>query len=127
MNSPDPIPDDVRRFVLTSVPSVPFLEALLLLRTEPEREWDAAAIARRLYVPEAKAAELLRALQDSGIAARAPGAGPYGYAPTDPNLRAMVDKVEHLYATRLVEITALIHGRDRRAMQFADAFRWKKE
>lgn len=126
MTSQNPISDDVRRFVLTSVPSVPYLEALLLLRSE-RGPWDAATIARRLYVPEAKAAELLRALQESGIAVRPDGAAGWHYEPSDPNLRAMIDKVEHIYTTRLVEVTALIHSRDKRAMQFADAFRWKKD
>ena len=36
------IPEDLRRFVLTSIPSVPFLEALLLMR--PGDVW-------MLYVP----------------------------------------------------------------------------
>ena len=75
----------------------------------------------------AKAAELLRALQDSGIAAGPGAVGGYRYDPSDPNLRAMIDKVEHLYSTRLVEVTALIHSRDKRAMHFADAFRWKRD
>ena len=38
------IPDDVRRFILTSVPSVPYLEAMLLLRGEPQAAWDASAL-----------------------------------------------------------------------------------
>ena len=33
------IPEDIRRFVLTSIPSVPFLEALLLMRAAPEQPW----------------------------------------------------------------------------------------
>jgi hypothetical protein len=121
------LPDDVRRFVLTSIPSVPYLEALLLLRSQQDRDWDAGTAARRLYVPEARAAELLRGLRDSGLAT-VTEAGRFRYQPKDDALRVMVDQVEHLYATRLVEITDLIHTRvEKRALQFADAFRWKKE
>lgn len=124
----EPLSDEVRRFVLTSIPSVPYLEALLLLRAEPERDWDAYTVARRLYVTENKAAELLRELQDAGLALRHPESGGYRYEPRDAGLREMIDKIERLYATRLVEVTALIHTRvDRRAVQFADAFRFKKE
>ena len=121
------LPDEVRRFVLTSIPSVPYLEALLLLRSDAQRDWDARSVARRLYVPEGKAVELLRALQEAGAASRGAGES-WRYAPHDDNLRAMIDSVDHFYATRLVEITALIHTHvDRRAVQFADAFRFKKE
>jgi hypothetical protein len=125
--SHQPLPDDIRRFVLTSVPSVPFLEALLLLRTHPEQRWDARTVARRLYVPEHGAEPLLRDLQAAGLAQLGPE-GTWQYAPQDPELRATVDRVAEAYATRLVEVTTLIHSRvDRRAMQFADAFRFKKE
>ena len=65
------VPDEVRRFILTSVPSVPYLEALLLLRGEPAHSWNASQVARRLYIGEAQAQELLDALQQSGIAGSA--------------------------------------------------------
>lgn len=120
------IPADVRRFVLTSIPSVPFLEALLLLRSGRQPEWSARDVARRLYVPEAAALQLLEHLRDAGFAASA-GEGLFRYA-AEPALAAMVSKVEHCYATRLVDVTALIHAKvDKRAQQFADAFRWKKD
>ncbi|HEY0824150.1 MAG TPA: hypothetical protein VGD76_10220 [Ramlibacter sp.] len=123
----DNLPDDIRRFVLTSIPSVPYLEALLLLRSQPQQAWGAAAVARRLYVPEARAAELLRALQESELVAWTEGEG-FRYAPRDEALRITIDTLDRLYATRLVEITSLIHTRvEKRAMQFADAFRWKKD
>lgn len=123
----EPLPDDVRRFVLTSIPSVPHLEALLLLRSQPQRPWDALTIARRLYVPEARAAELLRSLHAGGFAVDEGGAG-FRYQPRDEALQGMIERVDHLYATRLVEMTDLIHTRvEKRALQFADAFRWKKE
>ncbi len=35
------IPDDLRRFILTSVPSVPYLEAILLLQRERGTAWTA--------------------------------------------------------------------------------------
>lgn len=37
-----PIPHDVRRFVLASVASVPFLEAMLLLHAHANASWNAA-------------------------------------------------------------------------------------
>lgn len=125
-----PIPEDVRRFVLTSVPSVPFLEALLLLRADPGREWDGAMLAGRLYIRERVADDLLDALCTAGMARRceAPGAQPlYCYAPGDA-LRDRIDRLAEVYARQLVEITHLIHSSlDRKAQQFADAFRLRKD
>jgi hypothetical protein len=126
MTSPE-LPADVRRFILTSVPSVPYLEALLLLRAEPSKSWDAGQLARRLYVPERTGAELVQLLHDSGIAAAVGEAGAVRYAPA-AELAELLDRVAHAYATDLLTVTELIHSRiDRRAQRFADAFRFRKE
>lgn len=120
-------PPDVRRFILTSVPSVPYLEALLLLRADPASAWDTAGLSRRLYVPERTAGELLQQLRDSGVAEPVGEGGAIRYAPT-AELRDVLDRVAQAYAQDLVTVTGLIHSRiDRRAQQFADAFRFRKE
>lgn len=123
-----PIPEDIRRFVLTSIASVPHLEALLLLRAEPERSWDVLQVAQRLYISERIAAGLLDDLCRSGMISRAEGAQQaYRYAPTSDSLRATIDALAELYARHLVDITNLIHSKlDRKAQQFADAFLWRK-
>lgn len=126
MTSPE-LPADVRRFLLTSIPSVPYLEALLLLRADPAHAWDAGQLARRLYVPERTGAELVQLLRDSGIAAPEGAAGAVRYAP-EAELAALLDRVAQAYATDLLTVTELIHSRiDRRAQRFADAFRFRKE
>jgi hypothetical protein len=121
------LPADLRRFILTSIPSVPYLEAILLLRADPAQAWGAAQLARRLYVPEPTGAELLAQLRGNGIAAEAEPAGSVRYAPA-PDLAVLVDDLAAAYAQDLVAVTRLIHSRiDRRAQQFADAFRFRKE
>jgi hypothetical protein len=71
------MPEDLRRFVLTGIPSVPFLEALLLLRGEAGRAWPSEDVARRLYVRQRDAAALLAQLCEAGMAAQcAPGEAP---------------------------------------------------
>ena len=118
---------EVRRYILTSVPSVPFLEAVLLLRSEPGAAWDAARLSRRLYVSDRSAGELLSQLASSGIAGPHPGGVGVTYAPPD-ELGGLLDEVATAYAADLVAITDLIHSRiDKRAQQFADAFRFRKE
>jgi hypothetical protein len=120
------VPDEVRRFVNAAIPSVPFLEALLILKDQPSTAWEPAMLARRLYVSETVADQLLADLQIAGVTAPAPGGRGQCYAATG-ELAAMLDQVARYYTSHLVEITALIHNKgDRRARQFADAFRWKK-
>ena len=42
------IPEDVQAFLLKRIDSIPQLEALVLLRANPEFEWSAATLARLL-------------------------------------------------------------------------------
>jgi hypothetical protein len=130
------IPEDLRRFVLTSVPSVPFLEALLLMRADPAQCWNRDTLARRLYVRDKVAEALLDELCRSGMAARGAvsdsdadaSADAYCYRPREEVLRDRIDRLAELYATHLVEVTHLIHSSlDRKAHQFADAFKWRKD
>jgi hypothetical protein len=127
------IPDEVRRFILTSVPSVPYLEANILLRAEPNDPWDAQRLSRRLYLPEPRTAELLQALAAAGIAEPAQQEASqrvseaFRFNPATPELDAMLDRLTRVYAGNLMGVTDLIHSRvDKRAQQFADAFRWRK-
>lgn len=124
------IPEDIRRFVLTSIPSVPFLEALLLMHADPARPWRKDTLAQRLYVREKTADALLADLCAAGMAAPcpAPHLDACCYAPESEALRQRVDRLADLYATHLVEVTLLIHSSlDRKAQQFADAFKWRKD
>ena len=121
------LPADVRRFILTSVPSVPYLEALLLLRADPSQAWDAGQLARRLYVPERTGTELVELLRASGTAVAGGQGSAVRYAPA-AELAEVLDRVAAAYATDLLTVTELIHSRiDRRAQRFADAFRFRKE
>jgi hypothetical protein len=122
------IPDEVRRFILTSIPSVPYLESILLLQRETSSAWNAARLAERIYVPQAHAAFLLRSLEAARISAKEPGVQDgYRYAPP-PQLAAMLERVAQHYATDLFAVTALIHSSpEKRAYQFADAFRLRKD
>lgn len=120
------LPADVRRFILTSVPSVPYLEAVLLLRADPRQAWTAPRLAQRLYVPERTAAELLVQLREAGVTEPAAD-GSVRFAPA-PALAEVLDHLAEAYAAHLMTVTDLIHSRmDRRAQQFADAFRFRKD
>jgi len=126
-----PIPDDIRRFVLTSIPSVPHLEALLLLRAGEAEFWSAAMVAERLYIGEKVALGVMRDLCRAGMSEprELPGGlFQYRYQPASDAMRALIDQLAVLYGSHLLEVTYLIHSAlERKAHMFADAFKWRKD
>jgi hypothetical protein len=122
-------PNDVRRFILTSIPSVPYLEALLLLRAAPDQDWDGKKVAQRLYMSEKAAGALLDGLHAANIAIAAQQkAGSYRYGPAPEELRQIIDLVAVTYSRQLVAVTNLIHSKtSKKAQQFADAFKLRKD
>ena len=120
------IPNDVRRFVLTSVPSVPYLEAALLMRGVAHRSWSVAELAASLYVSERTAAELVDALAEGGIARLE--ASRYRFEPRDEALGASLDRLADCYAADLVGVSNLIHDATQKsASRFAAAFKLRKD
>lgn len=125
----EPLPEDIRRFILTSIPSVPFVEAVLLYRGAAGRMLETSEVARRLYLPEADALALVEALREARIVEADP-AEPrrHRYAPGPPELAALLERLAEHYTHDLIAVTHLIHSRTgRRAVQLADAFRWRKD
>lgn len=119
---------EVRRFILTSIPSVPHLETLLLLWRERNREWDAAGVAQRIYVPERTAAAVLAELAASGLVATTGDPPRCRFDATREALATLVARLDAAYARDLVGVTRLIHSRSsRQAQAFADAFKWRKD
>ena len=118
----DQIPEDLRHFILDALPSVPHLEALLLLRAQQGIPSSADAIAKRLYVAEKTAEGVLRDLVATRLVAREDRS--YRYAPASLELARLVDRLAEFYAHALVAVTNLIH--ERAARIFADAFKFRK-
>ena len=120
------IPDEVRRFLLGAIPSVPHLEALLLLHADPARGWDAAALAGRLYLDTPRATVLLADLVRGGLVRGEDGQHRFG--PADEGLAEVVGELARIYARHVVAVAELIHSApDRRAQRFAEAFLLRKD
>lgn len=122
--------DELRRFILR-IPSIPFLEALLLLRSAPTQAWDAETLARRLYINSSQAIELLKSLAAANVCTkikRSPES--FIYKPESDEMRVLVDELANEYAHNLIEVTNLIHAnssKDQKIHLLADAFVWRKE
>lgn len=125
----DVIPDDVKQFILQNIDSIAQLECLLLLRAQPGRQWDAAAIAKELYIDPQQANVLLSRLLAQGWVGREENQVPvvYHYV-TDPAFDAVIGRLADVYKKYLVPVTHLIHAKPKSKIQeFADAFRIKKD
>jgi hypothetical protein len=121
-------PDAVRRFVLTSIPSVPHMETLLLLWREQRGAWTADAIAARLFISAAHARSVAEELCNADLLEC--GGDPVHYRCRNgpASLLALLQAVDAAYTRHLRAVTALIHSNvDRKAARFAQAFLWEKK
>lgn len=123
------IPEDVRRFLLTAIPSIPYLEAMLLFHRSPEVDRSVSDVAQWLYLSERRAVELLESLREAGVLAfDAAGTSRYRYAPRDDALARAIDALSQVYAADIVGVTRLIHDTTgKHAQLFADAFKLRKD
>ena len=124
---PDDLPPALKQFVEQHIESVPQLEALLLLRRDPQRGWTAAEIAKELYVPENASATLLVDLARRGFVAAAPD-GRSVYRSRSEEENKLIDELAEVYRQRRVAVISLIYSKPLNKVQtFADAFRFSKE
>jgi hypothetical protein len=121
----DLIPGDVKQFILENIDSVAQLEGLLLLWNNSEVDWNAEEIAKRLYIDQAQAADIVTHLCARELFInQATGSPTYRYQPASSELRQKVDRLAEAYSKYLVPITNLIHSKAQtRVQQFADAFK----
>jgi hypothetical protein len=121
----EPIPDDLREFILAHIDSVAQLEALLLLRRDPSTAWSPNSVAQRLYVSEGEATDLLTRLADYGFLITKEGS--YYFGPQSAERREMADRVADAYSQHLIPVTNIIHGKPRRIREFSDAFKLRRD
>lgn len=118
------IPNDIRRYLMQCVPSVPYIEAVLLMR-EGRHAWQPDALARRLYLNEDDARRLLARMQLDGLIAA--DAGGLRYHPESSELDQLWGRLAVVYTNHLIEVSTLIHAKPSgKAQILADAFLWRK-
>jgi len=123
--SDSPITVDVRDFILEYIDSVAQLEALLILRSSPQQTWDIPTVARRLFIVEAEAAQILSGLVASELATT--DGTTFSYCIRDTGRRELVDKVAQSYSQFLVPVTKLIHAKSVGIRKFASAFKFRRD
>jgi hypothetical protein len=121
-------PPGLRQFIENQIESVPQLEALLLLRSDPQRNWSDADVAKALYIPQDVAAALLAEFVRRGFATIVPPEARYAYRNRDKETDALISTLASVYQERRVAIISLIYSKPLNKVQtFADAFRFGKE
>ncbi len=120
----DPIPADVREFIVKNIDSIAYLEALLLLRAHQATVWNASSVAARLYIEDVEAAAILSRLVRDGFAKSQDER--YSYECLN-EVDTMVDRVATVYARHLIPVTNLIHSRPGSIRAFASAFKLRKD
>ena len=130
MADPTPVEvDQVLRFVLDEIDSVPELEALFLLWQNRPAAWNVADIARRLYIVPDQAQAVLVDLSRKGMLAVDPERPDlYRYESTSAERDQLMGRTEAVYRRQIVRISTLIHSKPSSAVRdFARAFRFTKE
>jgi hypothetical protein len=119
------LPAELREFLAKHIDSIAELEALLLLRESRETVWYVHSLAKRLYVEEQQAMEVLSQLGAHGFVKG--DANGYRYAPISDELDRLTGLLAEYYRRHLIPVTQLVHAKTRRIRQFADAFKLKKK
>jgi hypothetical protein len=129
---PEVLTDDLRRLIF-SIPSIPHLEAILLMRRSGE-SWQPAQLAQRLYLSTERTAGILTdlvAARICGVEGDVDPAYPtYRYAPYTTELDMLAASLARYYSQNLIEVTNMIHASPRRhsrIQEFADAFKWDRK
>ncbi len=123
------IPEDVQRFIVDKIDTVPHLEALLLLWESRPKGWTEEEIAVRVYVPVERARAILQDLVRLRLAvAHTASTDVYRYDAAWDESSQTMPRVAETYGRQLVRVATLIHSKASPAVrEFARAFQFKNE
>jgi hypothetical protein len=124
----EPIPENVRRFIVERINSVETLEILLLLHGHPAEEFGAAEVSRRLCTSAESAATRLADLQQAKLLVTT-AAEPLKYRFDSTSTEAaLVADLEKVYKERRVSVISFIYSKPSDPLRaFSDAFRLRKD
>lgn len=124
----DRLPSEIRQFIAQYIESLAQLEALLLMRREPERQWDAAELARSLYISDDMCRGMFNELERRRFVSRNSHTNTYSYTSDDASSDKLLGELAEFYQERRVAVISEIYSNPVAKVQtFADAFRLRKE
>jgi hypothetical protein len=121
--------EEVYRFILNQIDSVPQMEALLLVWESRPKKWAESEIAERLYVGTDAVRNIMQELvRRRMLAADAQSARQYFYESKSEDLDGLIEAVAATYRQDLVRVSTFIHTKTSSAVRdFAKAFKFTKE
>jgi transcription initiation factor IIE alpha subunit len=121
--------EEVYRFILNQIDSVPQMEALLLVWESRPKKWAESEIAERLYVSGDVVRNIMQELMRRRlVAADTQSARQYFYESKSEDLDGLIEAVAATYRQDLVRVSTFIHTKTSSAVRdFAKAFKFTKE
>jgi hypothetical protein len=122
------LPEDVHRFILSTIESVEQLEVLLLMHGAPDTSWTPEAIAQQLYSTPSSIRVRLEALSRQELVAPEGPQSSFRYQPPSAGVAATINRVAECYRERRVAVITLIASKPLENVRaFSDAFRLRKK
>lgn len=123
------LPSDIRNFITSHIDSVEQIEALVLMKADPRREWSVEEMAKSLYTSTESTAMRLAHLHRTGLLSEIRSdVVRYRFEQRDAKLRKAVDSFLETYAKRKVSvINQIFSGPSDDVQSFADAFRIRRD
>ena len=119
--------DEIDRFILNEIDSVPHMEALLILRSVRPKALSFEDVAAKLYIPPETALSVLQDLARRNLTQTSNDGRSFAYEAVGDRDR-FIEEVELTYRRELVRIANLIHSKASSAVRdFARAFRISKD
>jgi hypothetical protein len=121
--------EEVYRFILNQIDSVPQMEALLLLWENRTKQWSENEIAARLYVGVDVVRNIMQELLRRRMVAASTDSPKLFWYETKPgDGDRLIEAVAATYRRDLVRVSTFIHTKASSAVRdFAQAFKFKKE
>jgi hypothetical protein len=125
------VPDrqQVDRFIVDEIDSVPQLEALLLFWKNRPQVWSCESMAKSLYVSPDVSRDIIERLAQRHLITQVEGSrGEFALNADSEEKERLLASLDAIYRRELVRISNMIHTKASRGVRdFADAFRLIKE
>lgn len=121
------LPLDIKSFLIESVDSVAHLEVLLMLYSNPNKDWSAELVSRESRSNMTAATQQLESLARNGLL-KISDSKTYKFQPTNPDMHELVKRLFDIYHDAPVAVVTCIYEKPTDKLKgFADAFKIKKD
>lgn len=125
MVSGEPVPEEVRRFLIQHVQTIAELEILLLVSASPERAWTVKEVYKALLNNEALVEKALASFTQRRLVQKTE-AGAYQFSSV-AEIKGLMQQVAEIYRNRPARIVQLIYETPASEIEeFARAFKIRK-